>query len=121
MAAVFLRAKYHEPIAPAPPAMTTRRMTPITRFRPRVRFGSLFVAVGEISEGRAAVGAVLLAFAAVVLGRILVAVSLAVGAEPNCAVSNSLPMAEESFISVAPRSEERRVGKECRSRWSPYH
>ena len=24
------------------------------------------------------------------------------------------------FIS-APRSEERRVGKECRSRWSPYH
>src|SRR5574341_234348 len=106
MAAVFLRAKYHEPIAPAPPAMTTRRMTPITRFRPRVRFGSLFVAVGEISEGRAAVGAVLLAFAAVVLGRILVAVSLAVGAEPNCAVSNSLPMAEESFISVAPSTRQ---------------
>ena len=30
-----------------------------------------------------------------------------------------------AFISVAPdgtiRSEERRVGKECRSRWSPYH
>ena len=24
-------------------------------------------------------------------------------------------------ISVAARSEERRVGKECRSRWSPYH
>ena len=22
---------------------------------------------------------------------------------------------------TAPRSEERRVGKECRSRWSPYH
>src|SRR2546425_8297486 len=22
---------------------------------------------------------------------------------------------------LAPRSEERRVGKECRSRWSPYH
>ena len=22
---------------------------------------------------------------------------------------------------VAMRSEERRVGKECRSRWSPYH
>ena len=29
----------------------------------------------------------------------------------------------EYFILVAPgeRSEERRVGKECRSRWSPYH
>src|SRR2546425_11911676 len=25
------------------------------------------------------------------------------------------------MLSVAPRSEERRVGKECRSRWSPYH
>ena len=22
---------------------------------------------------------------------------------------------------TSPRSEERRVGKECRSRWSPYH
>ena len=22
---------------------------------------------------------------------------------------------------IGPRSEERRVGKECRSRWSPYH
>src|SRR5256885_6065397 len=24
-------------------------------------------------------------------------------------------------IRATPRSEERRVGKECRSRWSPYH
>ena len=24
-------------------------------------------------------------------------------------------------VSDSPRSEERRVGKECRSRWSPYH
>ena len=24
-------------------------------------------------------------------------------------------------ITLAARSEERRVGKECRSRWSPYH
>src|SRR2546426_2136036 len=29
----------------------------------------------------------------------------------------------EDFVSMNPikRSEERRVGKECRSRWSPYH
>src|SRR5256885_1699615 len=27
----------------------------------------------------------------------------------------------EAFQSVRLRSEERRVGKECRSRWSPYH
>ena len=25
------------------------------------------------------------------------------------------------FALGCPRSEERRVGKECRSRWSPYH
>ena len=25
------------------------------------------------------------------------------------------------FLSAYNRSEERRVGKECRSRWSPYH
>ena len=26
-----------------------------------------------------------------------------------------------AFYLVRDRSEERRVGKECRSRWSPYH
>ena len=26
-----------------------------------------------------------------------------------------------AFFVASPRSEERRVGKECRSRWSPYH
>ena len=25
------------------------------------------------------------------------------------------------FVDDSKRSEERRVGKECRSRWSPYH
>ena len=28
---------------------------------------------------------------------------------------------ENLIIPMAERSEERRVGKECRSRWSPYH
>ena len=27
----------------------------------------------------------------------------------------------EGYPRLVPRSEERRVGKECRSRWSPYH
>src|SRR5256885_9952244 len=27
----------------------------------------------------------------------------------------------ENDLFFSPRSEERRVGKECRSRWSPYH
>ena len=30
-------------------------------------------------------------------------------------------MAQYESGSRTPRSEERRVGKECRSRWSPYH
>ena len=28
---------------------------------------------------------------------------------------------ERSSVAKSKRSEERRVGKECRSRWSPYH
>ena len=27
----------------------------------------------------------------------------------------------DAIIAILSRSEERRVGKECRSRWSPYH
>ena len=28
---------------------------------------------------------------------------------------------DDAVVKNPPRSEERRVGKECRSRWSPYH
>src|SRR3989441_13136322 len=31
------------------------------------------------------------------------------------------PVGEGSVVRAVRRSEERRVGKECRSRWSPYH
>ena len=31
------------------------------------------------------------------------------------------PILEETTIDEGDRSEERHVGKECRSRWSPYH
>ena len=48
----------------------------------------------------------------VALFRYLVELSLA---ELRCATS----CFETVFLSF--RSEERRVGKECRSRWSPYH
>ena len=37
--------------------------------------------------------------------------------EKSILIMNVHPSAGES----PPRSEERRVGKECRSRWSPYH
>ena len=38
-------------------------------------------------------------------------------------LSNAVEMARDaiSLKCVLLRSEERRVGKECRSRWSPYH
>src|SRR5256885_2044913 len=31
------------------------------------------------------------------------------------------PLAETKLVPAGIRSEERRVGKECRSRWAPYH
>ena len=34
---------------------------------------------------------------------------------------DAVVMHEVPRVLVAQRSEERRVGKECRSRWSPYH
>ena len=34
---------------------------------------------------------------------------------------NGLMSGALSISAIASRSEERRVGKECRSRWSPYH
>ena len=34
---------------------------------------------------------------------------------------NGCLLAEDGRITAVARSEERRVGKECRSRWSPYH
>ena len=33
----------------------------------------------------------------------------------------AVKISNSSALSRSPRSEERRVGKECRSRWSPYH
>ena len=34
---------------------------------------------------------------------------------------NGVKIVKNLHPDVAERSEERRVGKECRSRWSPYH
>ena len=39
----------------------------------------------------------------------------------NLHISNTLAGTITSLTLFAFRSEERRVGKECRSRWSPYH
>src|ERR1035441_5686455 len=43
----------------------------------------------------------------------------------SCSAAQSCPCAAQLSLNATPapvsRSEERRVGKECRSRWSPYH
>ena len=37
------------------------------------------------------------------------------------AIVNTNKAEYEQYMETKRRSEERRVGKECRSRWSPYH
>ena len=41
--------------------------------------------------------------------------------EAEQAVIGSILVSNDIFDEISTRSEERRVGKECRSRWSPYH
>src|SRR2546429_9996299 len=40
---------------------------------------------------------------------------------PGKLIDQRFTLAQLSHFVQEPRSEERRVGKECRSRWSPYH
>ena len=50
------------------------------------------------------------------------AVSLtAVSCDDDMDIQQSYPFTVETMPVPNKRSEERRVGKECRSRWSPYH
>ena len=49
-----------------------------------------------------------------VIGDVELYLGVALGAHPA-------PVPGDGDVSSDDRSEERRVGKECRSRWSPYH
>ena len=40
---------------------------------------------------------------------------------PDMAIPLVKSLIHSDLFRIAARSEERRVGKECRSRWSPYH
>jgi iron complex outermembrane receptor protein len=39
----------------------------------------------------------------------------------SMAAMSGSDLEKKGYSSIEERSEERRVGKECRSRWSPYH
>ena len=41
--------------------------------------------------------------------------------ERKVVVDGFIEILKDKEFDVVARSEERRVGKECRSRWSPYH
>ena len=41
--------------------------------------------------------------------------------DPKIIASMETSKKPAGFLGASKRSEERRVGKECRSRWSPYH
>src|SRR5688572_33405413 len=76
-----------------------------------------------------------LTWLAVVLAAVIVTLFAVRTVAPHPALPVAIALAESAFYFyaagsliaymlqdwVATRSEERRVGKECRSRWSPYH
>ena len=45
----------------------------------------------------------------------------ALGGSPSAVFADNGVAPDETSVATLGRSEERRVGKECRSRWSPYH
>ena len=59
----------------------------------------------------------------VVITFLIGTISLAVPSKSSRKISNLRMEASRLGFKIIPsnRSEERRVGKECRSRWSPYH
>ena len=54
-------------------------------------------------------------------GRLLLAGAGAYAAAGNASLGAFIALAALGAMLADQRSEERRVGKECRSRWSPYH
>ena len=52
---------------------------------------------------------------------IVQSVTAAKSGHPGGSLSIADVMALLYYVEMNVRSEERRVGKECRSRWSPYH
>ena len=59
---------------------------------------------------------------AIAVGVIAPAISIGwIGSKAMEAIGRNPEAAGKILVPMLLRSEERRVGKECRSRWSPYH
>ena len=57
----------------------------------------------------------------IIIGVAAVIALVSIGNGVKQDIQNSISSLGSNLLMVMPRSEERRVGKECRSRWSPYH
>ena len=63
----------------------------------------------------------ILLFAAILVSGYSYAQNAVTGTVVDSELGSPLPGATVLVKGTSNRSEERRVGKECRSRWSPYH
>ena len=73
--------------------------------------GGIFSLAGDMAAGGANTGAVIVSWGICFIGVFALMM-----------VFNGLSQARPDLTGgIYARSEERRVGKECRSRWSPYH
>ena len=61
------------------------------------------------------------AFGLLKFGRVYYKVYFAPNAKAPTSIEIYSTQPDKQGFKVYERSEERRVGKECRSRWSPYH
>ena len=116
--------KKPKPPVSASPLETTRPKMPES-YRPKPKLHPLFKWL-RTASGAAQLfgwgslmlgGSFWIGASLIYLGFLLVAIDLWV--EPD--LHGKTGMRIVGVLAIALRSEERRVGKECRSRWSPYH
>ena len=87
-----------------------------------LRKGEVHALLGENGAGKSTLMNILTGIYAADEGQVAVYEAPARIRSPSDAVALGIGMVHQHFKLVMPfRSEERRVGKECRSRWSPYH